>query len=83
MSLIAHAAHSEESLLEKVIHPLTGLDHLLAIAAVACSIALLFVALRGRRAATTSGTVTRIRSTLLVSTSVALLAASVVFLVVV
>lgn len=83
MSILAHVVHNEETLADKLLHPVTGLDHIAAMIFVAASIALVFAALRGRKAATTSGTVTRVRSRALVSASVALLAASIVTIVVI
>lgn len=80
MSILAHAQH-DETLIQKVLHPLTGLDHIAAIAFVALSILLVVVSLRGKKAATTAGTVTRVRSKLLLATSYALLATSIVALV--
>jgi len=80
MSILAHAQH-DETLIQKVLHPLTGLDHIAAIAFVALSILLVVVSLRGKKAATTAGTVTRVQSKLLLATSYALLATSIVALV--
>jgi hydrogenase/urease accessory protein HupE len=80
MSVIAHAQH-DETTFEMVLHPLTGIDHLLAIALVAVSLFLLVLALRGHKAATTAGTVTRVRSRTFVTLSGVLLATSSVMLV--
>lgn len=77
MSILAHAVRHEESVADKLLHPFTGLDHVLSIVFVAASIALLCLALRGHRAATTSGTVTRIRSRSFVVTSAVLLGVSI------
>lgn len=75
MSVIAHAQH-DETIIEKVLHPLTGFDHLLAIAFVAVSLSLLVLAVRGQKAATTAGTVARVRSRTQVVASAILLGAS-------
>lgn len=83
MSLLAHVVDHDETLIEKVLHPLTGLDHIIAIALVSISLALVLVAMRGRRAATTSGAVTRVRSIAFIAVSSVLLAASSVLLIVV
>ena len=81
MSILAHVVQHEESITDRLFHPLTGLDHLLAMAFVAASIVLLCLALRGQRAATTSGTVTRVRSRFFVATSAVLLGTSILTLV--
>lgn len=81
MSILAHVVQHEESITDKLFHPFTGLDHLLSIAFVAVSIALLCLALRGLRAATTSGTVTRVRSRFFVASSSVLLGVSLVVMV--
>jgi len=80
VSILAHVVHNEETLADKLLHPFTGLDHIAAMIFVAASIALVFAAFRGRKAATTSGTVTRVRSRALVGMSVSLLAASILTL---
>ena len=81
MNILAHVVHNEETIADKLLHPLTGLDHIASMVFVAASIVPLFVALRGRRAATTAGTVTRVRSTTFVAGSAALLVASIIALV--
>ena len=83
MSLLAHAGHDDGSTLSRLLHPLTGLDHLAAIALVALSGVLLFIAVRGRHAATTTGHTTRVRSIALISCAAVAFAASVVLLILV
>ncbi len=83
MSLLAHAGHDDGSTLSRLLHPLTGLDHLAAIALVALSGVLLFIAVRGRHAATTTGHTTRVRSIALISCAAVAFAASVALLVLV
>lgn len=80
MSIIAHVQR-DETLVEKVLHPLTGIDHALAIAFVGLSIALFVMALRGFKAAMTTGAVTRVRSRMFVTASTILLGASILVLV--
>ncbi len=81
MSVLAHIVHNEETLTDKLLHPFTGLDHIASMIFVAASIGLFFAAVRGRQAATTAGTTTRLRSRVLLGTSGALLIASVITLV--
>ena len=83
MSLLAHAGHDDGSTLSRLLHPLTGLDHLAAIALVALSGVLVFIAVRGRHAATTTGHTTRVRSIALISCAAVAVVASVVLLVLV
>lgn len=83
MSLLAHAGHDDGSTLSRLLHPLTGLDHLAAIALVALSGVLVFIAVRGRHAATTTGHTTRVRSIALISCAALTFAASVVLLILV
>lgn len=82
-SVLAHVVTDEHSILDELVHPFTGLDHLAAIVLVALSGSLLILALRGRSAATTAGTTTRIRSRLLAAGSAIALAASIALLVLV
>jgi len=81
MSILAHVVQHEESITDKLFHPFTGLDHLLSMAFVAASIALVCLALRGQRAATTTGSITRVRSRFFVGASAVLLGASLLTLV--
>lgn len=83
MSVLAHIVHNEETVIDKLIHPFTGLDHIASMAFVAAAIALFFVAMRGRSAATTTGTTSRVRSRLFVGLASVLLLASVLVLVVI
>lgn len=69
MNLFAHTVHGEESVLDRIIHPLTGIDHLIAIALVAIAGAMLMFAWRGRTAVDTEGGTTRVRSRLLMAGS--------------
>lgn len=62
MTVLAHVVPNESTFLDHLLHPFTGLDHLAAMALVAMAIVLMVVARRGRRAATTAGTTTRIRT---------------------
>ena len=82
-SVLAHVVTDEHSILDELVHPFTGLDHLAAIALVALSGTLLILSLRGRTAATTAGTTTRIRSRLLAVGSAVALVASIALLVLV
>ena len=81
MSVLAHVVHDENTLFDRLVHPFTGLDHLAAIALVAVSGVLLVLALRGRSAATTAGTTTRVRTLGLTIAAGVALAASIVLLV--
>ena len=66
MSVLAHAVPGEETFVDHLLHPFTGLDHLAAMALVAIAGVLVLLALRGHLAATTARTTTRVRSTSLV-----------------
>lgn len=81
MSILAHAGHDDGTFLGHLLHPLTGLDHLAAIALVALSGTLLLLSRRGRAAAAVDGSTTRVRSLALITGSAIALAASVVLLV--
>ena len=81
--ILSHVVPDEHSAVERLVHPFTGLDHLAAIALVALSGTLLILALRGRAAATTSGTRTTVRSRLLAAASAVTLGASILLLVLV
>ena len=79
MSVLAHAVPGEETFVDHLLHPFTGLDHLAAMALVAIAGVLLLLALRGHLAATTARTTTRVRSTsLVIGAATALIAALVV-----
>jgi len=77
MSILAHLRENESNFFEKLLHPFTGLDHIAAMIMTATSIALLLVAFRGRDAATTEGTTTRVRTIGLMAVSAVLLVASI------
>lgn len=77
MSILAHVVQNEETVVDKLIHPFTGLDHIATMLFVAASIALFVLALRGNKAATTTGAVTRVRSRLFIAASAVLLAVSI------
>ena len=62
MALLAHARPEDHTLFERLVHPFTGVDHLLAMALVALTGAALILAFRGHLAATTARTTTRVRS---------------------
>lgn len=81
MSILAHVAHDESTVLDRLVHPFTGLDHLAVMALVALSGVLLLVAFRGRDAATTAGTTTRVRTIGLTVAAAVAFAVSIVLLV--
>ena len=81
MRILAHTVPNEGSFLDRLLHPFTGVDHLVAMALVASSGVLLFLALRGRDAATTSGSTTRIRTLGFTAAAGLAFAASIVVLV--
>lgn len=83
MSVLAHIVHNEEAVIDKLLHPFSGLDHIASMFFATAAITLFFIAMRGRAAATTAGTTTRLRSRLFVGLSSVLLLASVLVLVVV
>lgn len=82
MSVLAHVTH-DETIVDRIVHPFTGIDHLVAIVLVAVSGLLLLAALRGRDAATTAGTTERVRMVGLIAGSAISLAASIAMLVLV
>lgn len=81
MTVLAHVVNDEHTLFDRLVHPFTGLDHLAAMALVALSGVLLYVALRGRSAVTTSGTTTKVRMLGFSIAAALSLAASIVILV--
>ena len=83
MSLLAHTGHDDGTILSRLLHPFTGIDHLAAIALVALSGVLLMAALRGRHAAATDGHTTRVRSIALLGCAAVAFVASVALLVLV
>lgn len=80
MNLFAHTVDGEETILDRIIHPLTGIDHLLAIALVAIAGAMLMIARRGRTAVDTEGGTTRVRSRMLMTGSAIALVGAVALL---
>lgn len=81
MALLAHAVPDEQTLVDRLVHPLTGIDHLVAIALVAVTGVALLLAARGHLAATTARTTTRVRSRVLVIGSATAFALALVLLV--
>jgi hydrogenase/urease accessory protein HupE len=81
MALLAHAVPDEQTLFDRLVHPFTGIDHLVAIALVAVTGVALVLSLRGHLAATTARTTTRVRSRALVIGSATAFALSLVLLV--
>lgn len=83
MRILAHVVENESSFTDRLLHPLTGFDHLVALALAAVSIVLLTLAIRGRHAATTAGTTVRVRTVGLITAAAVLLASSVALLLIV
>jgi hypothetical protein len=81
MALLAHARPEEHTLFDRLVHPFTGIDHLVALALVAMTGVALVLSLRGHLAATTARTTTRVRSRSLVIGSASAFALALVLLV--
>lgn len=81
MTVLAHVVPEETSLVDRLVHPFTGLDHVVAIVLVALALLLTAIAWRGRAAATTAGTTTRVRTVGSMVLATVLLVASILVLV--